>query len=198
MARSLRLSVKCARALLMQIHPDSLGHWSVVEVQRALDRAPPSGLRQAGRKAPRDAYDHAVNARLMKPRRPTKAEKRERRAAIRERVFTRANGRCEGPGGQLYPEMAGKIRCTREPNQLAHAFGRGRGRRPESERNCMALCDTCALKETLNRPSASFWWHFRALFFEGLGFTEEAALARNRAEFVETRSRLPAAPRTTL
>lgn len=127
---------------------------------------------------------------------PSRSEKRERRASIREAVFKRSevNGvpRCEGPGGQLHPKFAGQIRCGNAPTQLAHAFGRGKGRRPECVENCMALCDSCAYAETHNQPSAAFWWNFRADFFEAHGYIHEARAASQRAAFVETRSMLGA------
>lgn len=125
-------------------------------------------------------------------RRAASRTKREHRASIREAVFKRSevNGqpRCEGP---MYLDGSGQ-RCANAPTQLAHAFGRGKGRRPESVENCMAFCVVCAHQETNNVPDAGFWWNFRAEFFERNGYAAEARAARDRLAFVETRSTLGA------
>jgi hypothetical protein len=137
-------------------------------------------------------------------RKPSKEEKRDRRSGIREKVFKRAEvdgvPHCEGPmyhlllgTGPEFRDIYG--RCENNATQLAHAFGRGKGRMPESERNCMGYCNGCARQETNNRPSAEFWWNFRAAFFEELGFTAEAREARKRQNTTEVKGRLPAAPR---
>jgi hypothetical protein len=132
-------------------------------------------------------------------RKPSKAEKREARAAIREKVFARAAEtnddptdhyqRCEGPKHHN-PEKGG--RCTAEASELAHVFGRGKGRLPESERTCLALCHWCHKRETMNAPSGAAWWVFFAALFTRLGWTFEATEAQKRAHFESTRSKLGA------
>jgi hypothetical protein len=134
-----------------------------------------------------------------KSRKPSRAEKREARAAIREKVFARAAEtnddptdhyqRCEGPKHHN-PEKGG--RCTAEASELAHVFGRGKGRLPESERTCLALCHWCHKRETMNAPSGAAWWVFFAALFTRLGWTFEATEAQKRAHFESTRSKLGA------
>lgn len=123
----------------------------------------------------------------------TRAEKRGERGAIRARVFKRAEvdgvPRCEGPP-ESDPRNDG--RCVRDATELLHVFGRGRGREPESERNCLAACGWCHRAETQNRPDGASWWRYFANLFGRWGFTRSALLARQRAEFESTRSTLGA------
>lgn len=136
---------------------------------------------------------------MFASRKPSKEEKRDRRASIREKVFARATDgtpdeapRCEGPLGSN-PMYQG--RCISPATDLQHVFGRGKGRMPESERNCLAACRTCHEAEGRNIPSSAAWWAWFAQWFQGRGFTEEAARARRRARFDEVRATSPAAPR---
>lgn len=136
-------------------------------------------------------------ARLAKVKR-SKAEKRESRAAIRAKVFARAAEdqgyrRCEGP--QFLAGATHRERCCNTAAELAHAFGRGKGRMPESERTCLALCRACHRDETNNRPSGAFWWEFFADFFHRRGYADEARAAWARGHLEKTRAALPAAPR---
>jgi hypothetical protein len=128
-----------------------------------------------------------------KSRKPSREEKRDRRASIREKVFARADGQCEGPA-LSNPRWNG--RCANPATDLQHVFGRGKGRMPESERNCLAACRTCHEAEGRNIPSSAAWWMWFAQWFQARGFTEEARRARSRARFDEVRANSPAAPRT--
>lgn len=135
----------------------------------------------------------------VRSRKPSKEEKRDRRASIRERVFARAaegtlDGvpRCEGPLGSS-PRLP--ARCINPATDLQHVFGRGKGRRLESERNCLAACRMCHEAEGRNEPSGAEWWDWFAQWFQDRGFTAEARAARSRARFERTRAALPAAPR---
>lgn len=187
------ISMKAARQFLdAWSHPTA--PWQreldalIAELRRAMEpkRKPrkPLGLFAGVRKMPGSV--------LVAPL-PSKAQKRVHRASIREAVFKRSEvdgvPRCEGP---LFFNREDPDRCGNRPTQLAHAFGRGKGRRPECLENCMALCDVCAYQETNNIPDAGFWWNFRAEFFERNGYTAEARAARDRLAFVDARSMLGA------
>lgn len=207
MGRSVRISEEGARALEQHLgrygadRTSPLGR-ACSELQRAiarLDRIPKSKPKS------KDVVG-ALRFRATTScpsRKPSKEEKRDRRAGIREKVFKRAEvdgtPRCEGPGrleSLRRPEFRQVYgRCEREATELAHAFGKGAGRMPESERNCTAYCHPCAVAETNNRPSGEFWWSFRMAFFLAHGFDAEAQEAGKRLSFVVDRAALPAAPR---
>lgn len=82
-------------------------------------------------------------------------------AALREAVFTRANGRCEA--------------CNRFFGngllQVDHWEGGG-GRRQASQgvETCWALCAGCHRERTLNSPSAAHWNLIRQSFCSRLGY----------------------------
>lgn len=68
---------------------------------------------------------------------------------VRERVMSRARGRCEACA--LHPLRGQKL-------QLDHWLGGG-GRRNQQQtvENCWALCPSCHRKRTDNSPSARYW-----------------------------------------
>lgn len=229
MARSVRISVEDARALTtLAIEPAELrekerAYDRLVAALARLDRSPPSGLRQAGRKANPEmlAKARTLKARanetrsafglaplVSKPRRPTKAEKRDETAAIREACLERAGGLCEcGCGYGLYPANARSsppLGHFAAP-ELDHFFGRGKGRPPQSVETCWILRADCHREKTDNRPDSATWLRKFITHCErqmattddlGRGQALYLALceARRRLAFVETRSALPAAP----
>lgn len=121
-----------------------------------------------------------------------KLSARDRRAAIRVEVFARANGQCEGPRGS---DPANRARCENVPSDLAHAFGRGKGRRPESAANCLAFCRDCHRAETRNHPDGVLWWSYFAFRFRVNGDFAEAAAAEQMQRYAEGKAAMPAAPR---
>lgn len=128
---------------------------------------------------------------------------RARRQDIRTAVFLRAGGACEcGCGEQVRDDRKGG-RCFPEARgEVDHFFGRGAGRPPESEQTCWVLRPACHREKTLNRPDAATWLRKfiahcdRRIALGGTSFCEAANAASRRLTFVETRSNLPASPRT--
>lgn len=179
------ISMKAARALLE--HLDRYGHDEKTPAGRAREE-----LRRAmePKRKPRKPSAWASQAKAA--RSIAKAQKRDHRASIREAVFKRAGGQCEGPGGSN-PRNGG--RCLNPATDLQHVFGRGKGRMPESERNCLAACRTCHDAEGRNDPSGAEWWEWFAQLFQQRGHILEARAARKRAHFERTRASLPAAPK---
>lgn len=217
MGRSVRISEEAARRLDEHLERYGAAHESPLgrvgaEIRGALarlDRVPKSKpktfaqLRRSLIRKAKASEGEPPHVSLKKwagqSRRPSKAEKVAARAAIREKVFARAAegtpdgvARCEGPAGSN-PRNGG--RCIAPATDLQHAMGRGKGRMPESERNCLAACRTCHDAEGRNDPSGWEWWEWFAAKFQGWGFHLEAEVARRRAHLEKTRSRLPAAPR---
>lgn len=232
MARYLELWMSAAEAeALLATLDDQPGGVGLASLRRRLAniiptrRASPSGLRQAGRGAPRKSRDVlraweklddvplassvlAVPAHA-KPR-PTKAEKQEETSAIREACLKRAAGKCECGCGQYLGPAVGDpayMMLTTMP-ELDHFFGRGRGRPPQSVETCWILRADCHREKTNNRPDAATWLRKFITHCErqmattddlerGQALYFALCEARKRLAFVETRSRLPAAPRTT-
>ena len=186
MGRSVRISEEAAlhfaRAARLGCSPDLWARQLLDGALARLDRIPKSKRFRTTTSCP--------------SRKPSKEEKRDRRADIREKVFKRAEvdglPQCEGPAGSN-PRNGG--RCVNPPTDLQHVFGRGKGRMPESERNCLAACRACHEAEGRNDPSGWDWWKWFADFFQQRGFVREAAAARKRAFFESRRAALPAAPR---
>lgn len=219
MARSISISLKSAQTI--QSHwqtcagPEGAAFGELLAAIQRAEHQPRSGLRQAGRGAPRKSRDVlraweklddvplassvlAVPAHA-KPR-PTKAEKQEETSAIREACLKRAAGKCECGCGQYLGPAVGDpayMMLTTMP-ELDHFFGRGRGRPPQSVETCWILRADCHREKTNNRPDVATWLRrFLAhLDSQNSGsYLSIRAYAENRLAFVETRSALPAAPR---
>jgi hypothetical protein len=118
-----------------------------------------------------------------KQKREKKAAKKEKRAAVREAVMMRALGYCECGCGNYVRETA---------LELDHFWGRARS---ESVESCWALSKCHHWFKTHNEPSAEYWLKKFAKHCERHGFTDEAARARARLSFIQTRSSLPEAPK---
>lgn len=174
---------RTAITALIGFSPGTPGAALCSKLQRAVART--------SRPSARQQRPHPLSTNLRR-RAPSKEEKRKSRASIRERVFARSGGRCEGPA-ESDPRNDG--RCLREPTELLHVFGRGRGRMPESEQNCLAACGTCHRAETRNKPDSKSWWTYFGNLFARNGWTAESREARKRAAFDEVRASLPAAPK---
>lgn len=179
--------------------------------------APPSGLRQAGRKAKiADAVQTRTDAALLRtyrhakkrlgvgttrPRRPTKAEKRDETGRIWDACWERCGGICEC--GCMQPVLRWNgWTAGIPPNvvaQLDHFFPRREG---QSVETCWILRASCHLSKTRNEPDAASWFRKFIIHARMHARTDptgnyERALrkAQDRLAFVETRSALPAAPR---
>ncbi len=163
------------------------------------DRAPKSKPKEHRPKSPPRFMQDQSRA---EARANQRALRRGHRQDIRTAVFLRAteNGRarCEGPlaSDPLVENRHGfPIRCMNDATELLHVFGRGKGRMPESERNCLAACHSCHVTETRNQPSGAAWWAYFARFFVAQGFHFEADEALKRARTAEVKANLPAASR---
>lgn len=115
----------------------------------------------------------------LKPRKPISAKAArnarlswERLAVIRDECFVRASGVCEAGCGRLGEEAD-------------HFFGRARA---ESFESVWWLCGACHKAKTNSRPNAAQWLTLFADHCDRHGFAREAARARARLLFVETRS----------
>lgn len=158
MTASVRISAKLAREALRTLDGSAC---DAASVNRLADEI----RRQLKPKASR---------KLARQRREMKrAMKAEETRVIREAVFARAEGKCEHCG-------------WRESLQLDHFFGRGKV--PQCIQNCIALCLRCHRDKTNNVPSAAFWLEEFIGHADSYGYSAEAARARNRLQFVETRS----------
>lgn len=197
MARSIRISEKNAQRLADYMGSDSRDPlaWpereALEELQRALDRKPPSGLRQAGRKAKKRRSPVGDLQRREDAARREKVAKREERGEIRDRCVSRSEGRCENPD------------CRRSATELYpahwdHFFGRARA---ESVETSWMLCPDCDHLKTHSDPDAAAWYRRFLRHLADQPPTRAYRAARRRAEkrlaFVETRAALPAAPRST-
>jgi hypothetical protein len=97
---------------------------------------------------------------------------------IRASCVRRSEGYCECGCGRWLGEDGG---------QLDHAESR---RVAQTVRNCWMLTPTCHEDRTNSRPSASVWLNRFASHCDLHGYEAEAARARDRLAFVETRSQL--------
>lgn len=117
---------------------------------------------------------------VLKPLKKKSGAKRQQTSAIRGEVWARSCGKCEACGDAL------------ADGELDHFFGRGKA--PQSVRNCWRLCSGCHRAKTLNRPDSAYWLRRFNAHCLAHGYAGEVRLALNRLAFVEARSSLPAAP----
>lgn len=93
---------------------------------------------------------------------------------IREAVFERADGICEG----CHDENA---------HAMDHHFGRGK--EPQSVANCWALCAECDFRKTNNTPSAAWWLETFIAHCEKHGYVAEAEKAAAKLEVLRAKGR---------
>ena len=93
---------------------------------------------------------------------------------IREAVFERAGSGCEG--------------ClVYFPVALDHFFGRGK--EPQAEASCWALCEKCNHFKTINDPSAAHWLRLFIAHCEKHGYVAEAEKAAAKLEVLKAKGR---------
>jgi 5-methylcytosine-specific restriction endonuclease McrA len=93
-------------------------------------------------------------------KRNRKAEKNAETARIREAVWRRADGNCEG---WVIARTSFPVRCPSVATEMHHIFGRIRVK--QSEDNCAALCRACHRACGGNKPSARAWWEWWSAWF---------------------------------
>jgi hypothetical protein len=92
---------------------------------------------------------------------------------IRAEICKRSEGACEACG--VWVGLNGELA------HADHAYGRGKGRPPESIENVWLLCIPCDERRTLNKPDAAYW---QVAFIEHCGkygYSTERAEARLEA-----------------
>lgn len=114
-------------------------------------------------------------ATASRPSEAARATKREETAAIRSACVIRSGGKCEVCG-----TIGGHHRL-----ELDHFFGRGKV--PQSTRNCWMLCELCHHQKTNNKPTAAVWLTHFIAHAEKYGYAKEAATAKSRLAFVLAR-----------
>lgn len=188
MSRSVRISMTAARAIddfmTGRVVPPSAFD-AQLELRRAMEP----------RRKNTAAGSPFVAAWTRKLRLAKSAARRQETADIWGACWVRCGGRCEcGCGQVVMRDVMGPERA-----ELDHAFGRGKGRLPQSVETCWLLRADCHRAKTRNEPDAATWWlkfiaHCGRV---GLGASMTCWTARNRLAFVEVRASLPAAPRLT-
>lgn len=159
MARSVRISVRAAQALLTLCAdaPTFAGERVVAELRAAL--APKKFIKAA-----------------RKERTKKKKEHRDETSEVYAAVMKRAERSCEYCCG---PDTFAA------PLEMDHMFGRVRAK--QSERNCWALCRWCHKHKT-NSPEPWFWFEAFAKHADELGFRGEAARARGDAAWSKAKA----------
>lgn len=153
MARSVKISLKTARALMAEL--DSVdfvtgaGGGAYEELKRAM--APKKFIKAA---------------RVRKTAK--RATKREARQDVRGEVMKRASGCCE---------HCGASETDFSPLELDHFFGRARA---ESVETCWALCRACHRRKTDNTPSAASWLQAFVTHAGLRGFADARSMAIRR------------------
>lgn len=150
--RSVKLSARDARYILAVLRSEGLDRGPAAETLRAALKPKPISSARRKTKARRES-------------------KREETARIRRAVFARDDYRCV---------HCGCIDCEAAPLQLDHFFGRGK--EPQTVRNCWTLCAVHHRHKTDGVPTASFWLEAFAIHAECHGYRAEAAKARSRLE----------------
>lgn len=190
MTRSVRISMKAARAILD--HLDRYGHHEATPAGRGREE-----LRQA--MAPPRVRPVRRVPRVLKS-----AARRQETADIRRECLRRAGGVCEcGCGQSLALEESAPWEAGFP--ELDHMFGRGNGRLPQSSETCWLLRADCHRQKTRNEPDAATWWKKFLVHatrqvaatsgVEQAQWAKVANAASARLRFVEVRASLPAAPR---
>lgn len=126
-----------------------------------------------------DALRAALAPKKSKPAklatRRAKAAKREAKnketATIYEAVAARAGGSCENCGGEF---------SSFAPAELDHMLGRGKA--PQSVRNCWLICRLCHRDKTNNVPSAPYWFERMLRHARTHRHTKQAIYFANRLE----------------
>jgi hypothetical protein len=190
MGRSIRISLKCARMLL-----DWLGD------QRANPALQPylDELRAGLGDNPEHPIRNVAQKFFGASRRPSKEEKRDVTASIREACLQRAGGKCECGCGVPAVDWDKGYSFPEAKAELDHFAGRGKVK--QSVETCWILRANCHREKTDSRPDAATWLrkfiaHCDRLIAAGESrYCETGNMASRRLRFAETRSTLPAAPR---
>jgi len=208
MGRSVRIPPRVGRmieSVLIDANKQAFAHQYAAEALREFRALmnPPRIRKIKPRQ--NSAFDHAVNARLSRSRKPSKEEKKDDTSAIRAACYERAAGICEcGCGHPVHHDAAALQIDWNAQAELDHFFGRGKVK--QSVETCWILRADCHREKTNSRPDAATWLRKflthvarrRSIAAGSDAYprwcdVEDAVKARLR--FVETRAALPAAPR---
>jgi hypothetical protein len=210
MGRSVRISEETARVMVrgVDVGDGTFGR-AMDELRRAiarLDRIPQSKPRRktderlieeaVAKASGGSAFVRAWTKHLR--RKPSKEEKRDVTASIREACLQRAGGKCECGCGVPAVDWDKGYSFPEAKAELDHFFGRGKVK--QSVETCWILRADCHLEKTMLRPDAATWLqkfiaHCDRLIAAGESrYCEAGNMASRRLRFVETRARLPAAP----